>query len=391
VADHQTIWKARQNGRSSFVYGERVNANEVVDLLVESSKHSRHPAVRRNANRMLEEMAQGEWRVGAGVHKGGFGGNGQPPDMNRHLTIRTGRGGYHLRVDARGHLFEMTGRGMDRTPPWASPGANIQELVRRRQRQRGFVRAELAGGIAAVAFTLLLGKLREWVDKEVFEMQMRKMEPEIERRVQGLAGEILLIQADGRQAWANVTVIVSVIQSEMHLEAMVETTPPIPRLDDVTTSDRNVTRQGLSTERITKNWWPLYTQTTYTQSFTFSFPVSVSAAYHDVLWDMRWFVEVLRDRSLAPADWIRLTIRKHQLEQAIKHLWGGRTLPPWSPPPRGAAPPAPRAKPAPPMPAAPKPAAPKPAAPKPAAPKPAAPKPPPPKPSPTVNPDFPMV
>src|SRR3712207_4947932 len=108
MADAQTISRTRNNGVRAVVHGQGINVDQVVDLLVESSQPSRHPAVRWNANRLIEELARGEWRVTAGSHAGGFGGAGRPPDGTTHITVRARNGGYHLRQDARGHLFEIT-------------------------------------------------------------------------------------------------------------------------------------------------------------------------------------------------------------------------------------------------------------------------------------------
>jgi hypothetical protein len=130
MADHQTVFRARENGKRDVVHGQRINVNEVVDLLVESSQFTRHPAVRWNANRLLEELARGEWRLTAGPHAGGFGGQGRLPDGTTHITLRTGRGGYHLRQDARGHLFEITGPGMQPIQPSSAPGSPPGEMGR---------------------------------------------------------------------------------------------------------------------------------------------------------------------------------------------------------------------------------------------------------------------
>lgn len=109
MAHHQTIFRARRNGSSSGQFVDRVsfNVDQTIDLLEASSARGRHPKVRRPANALLECMAQEQWRVTAGPHVGGRG-----DDTTRHLTIRVGPPGrpqYHVRLDARGHAFEITG------------------------------------------------------------------------------------------------------------------------------------------------------------------------------------------------------------------------------------------------------------------------------------------
>jgi hypothetical protein len=106
--------------------------DQVIDLLVASSQPHRHPAVRWNANRLLEKMAKGEWWIAAGPHVGGDGKDKDSDDWTMHITIKTKRnGGYHLKQDARGHLFEITGPGMQPIQPWSAPGSPPGEKGRR--------------------------------------------------------------------------------------------------------------------------------------------------------------------------------------------------------------------------------------------------------------------
>jgi hypothetical protein len=130
MADAQTVFKARKNGVNAVIHGERMNVDEVMDLLVESSQPSRHPAVRVNANRLIEQLARGPWRLNAGPHAGGFGGTKHPPDRTNHITVQSCGGGYHLRQDARGHLFEITGPGMAPIQPSSAPGNAPGEMGR---------------------------------------------------------------------------------------------------------------------------------------------------------------------------------------------------------------------------------------------------------------------
>jgi hypothetical protein len=122
MADAGTVDRARKNGDRGGKYGDRANTEDVIDLLVASS-NSRH-ATRRNANLLLEEMAEKPWWIMAGRHKGGFGGSGRPPDKTYHYTVRTYRHTYHLRVDANNQIFEITGnsQNLDKTPKSQAPG-----------------------------------------------------------------------------------------------------------------------------------------------------------------------------------------------------------------------------------------------------------------------------
>ena len=131
MADHQTVHRARQNGQRAVVHGAPINVDQVIDLLVASAEPSRHPAVRTNANRLIGILAQGPWCVTAGPHPGGFGGGGRGPDGTTHITLRAGNRGYHLRQDARGHLFEITGPGLQDIQPSRAPGSPPGQLGRR--------------------------------------------------------------------------------------------------------------------------------------------------------------------------------------------------------------------------------------------------------------------
>ena len=85
MADAETVHKARKNGERAGKYGERINAEEVIDLLVASSDSKN--AERRNANLLLEEMAAKPRWIMAGRHKGGFGGKGRLPDKTYHCPV----------------------------------------------------------------------------------------------------------------------------------------------------------------------------------------------------------------------------------------------------------------------------------------------------------------
>lgn len=119
-----TIQAARRNGSvSPACFGKiRVNVNDVVSLLVDGAAQERHFAVRRNANALLVLMSKWMWQITAGPHAGGFGGSGRGADQTNHITVRLLGAGYHLRQDARGHLFQISGSGLPDYCPWAAPG-----------------------------------------------------------------------------------------------------------------------------------------------------------------------------------------------------------------------------------------------------------------------------
>lgn len=122
MAEHEAVHRARVNGRhSGHVPGATpINSDQVVDLLVAAAEPGRHFAVRRNANALLEDMARAPWRVSAGIHEGGRG-----DDWTRHVTVSFGPGrSFHLRLDRRNHLFQVSGPGLVDFAPWASPGSS---------------------------------------------------------------------------------------------------------------------------------------------------------------------------------------------------------------------------------------------------------------------------
>lgn len=126
MATHQDIHHARVNGSAGYQYhtGKTITVHQLVDLVIQSSKSNRHTCIRRASNFLLEKMANGKWKVKANAHKGGFGGKGKAPDNTSHITISVGGNSYHLRMDAKGHLFMITGPGIDNsTPPWIAPGS----------------------------------------------------------------------------------------------------------------------------------------------------------------------------------------------------------------------------------------------------------------------------
>jgi len=122
IASPQIIESARQRGERfpQFVpsLGRSIRSDKVVDLLAASTS----PAAQRGARQVLRAMAATPWRVVAAVHTNRH-------DMTRHITIEVGRTRYHLRLDARGSIFDITtvlGEEIQRVSgnrPWVRPGS----------------------------------------------------------------------------------------------------------------------------------------------------------------------------------------------------------------------------------------------------------------------------
>lgn len=124
----QVVHEARLNGTSAGQFairrGEKVvtaNAKEVVSLLEETAAPGRHIGARRDAKSLLEMMAEHKWRVSAGPHP-------SASDATHHITVEIEgiKQQFHLRLDAQGHLFQIThprGTGLNGIKPWASPGS----------------------------------------------------------------------------------------------------------------------------------------------------------------------------------------------------------------------------------------------------------------------------
>ncbi|OQX75759.1 MAG: hypothetical protein B6D61_09835 [Bacteroidetes bacterium 4484_249] len=68
-------------------------------------------------------MTENKWRVSAGPHQGGHG-DRKGNDKTMHITLtvyaKNERNSYHLRLDRKGHLFQITGKGMPETKPWTA-------------------------------------------------------------------------------------------------------------------------------------------------------------------------------------------------------------------------------------------------------------------------------
>jgi hypothetical protein len=125
IVDPGTVTMAKRNGRTARnlyvpLGGRPINVDQVVDLLAGRTSPRAQPGSRA----LLREMAMREWLVTATVHPGGFGGDPTP-----HITVRTYRRQYHLRLDGSGSVFDITFRdnaGPQRLAgnlPWVAPGS----------------------------------------------------------------------------------------------------------------------------------------------------------------------------------------------------------------------------------------------------------------------------
>jgi len=122
IVSPEIVEAAKRNGRRLNQYvpslGRRISTDEVVDLLAESTS----PAAQRGARALLRIMRDTRWHVVAAVHT-------SEADSTRHLTIEARKTRYHLRLDGRGCIFDITvmdGDNVERPAgnrPWVRPGS----------------------------------------------------------------------------------------------------------------------------------------------------------------------------------------------------------------------------------------------------------------------------
>lgn len=118
MAHHEDIHKAKNNGSciKKGWHGEWINANEVFLLVANASQSGRHASVRPKANFLIEEMAKGSWIVIAGPHT-------SESDSTNHITVEANKKRYHLRLDMRNNIFEITTPTIAKdVRPWHAPG-----------------------------------------------------------------------------------------------------------------------------------------------------------------------------------------------------------------------------------------------------------------------------
>ena len=120
MAAHQVIDAARKNGSGP-------GRDRWLDAIISCAEPARHFAVRRAANDLLHVLATAQWWISSGPKRGGLGGGGAAADMTMHVTLAVrGDRQYHLRLDARDHVFEISRGGDEPTArPWLAPGQPI--------------------------------------------------------------------------------------------------------------------------------------------------------------------------------------------------------------------------------------------------------------------------
>ena len=118
-----TVSAAKSKGMKelarSSLPGERfIQVDAVVDLLVGSTS----PAAQPGARILLQQMSTVPWRVIRGAHR-------SPDDPSLHVTIAIAATRYHLRLDGKSCVFDITHVVGDQTQrpsgnkPWVGPGA----------------------------------------------------------------------------------------------------------------------------------------------------------------------------------------------------------------------------------------------------------------------------
>jgi hypothetical protein len=108
MCDRKRILK---NCRSSSGWqGVDFNVNEerLFDMLDTARAHLRGENG-RSIKALLEEMEDDDWMITAGIHGGGIGGGGRQADPRDHITVRTSRRTYHVRLHSSGRsIIEVT-------------------------------------------------------------------------------------------------------------------------------------------------------------------------------------------------------------------------------------------------------------------------------------------
>jgi len=125
------VTQARRNGDAMMsrqyapAHAPRISADTVVTFLVDRSS----PGAQRTARMLLRQMATGpKWRVLAAIHK-------SPSDQTKHMTISVMGIAYHLRLDNRLCVFDITRVSGDEVVrpggiPWAPPGGDLFPVPR---------------------------------------------------------------------------------------------------------------------------------------------------------------------------------------------------------------------------------------------------------------------
>ena len=117
VADAKKLG-TRQLAHSALPGEPYTAIDAVVDLLAESTS----PAAQRGARILLSQMGTLPWEVIRGAHR-------SSDDPSLHITIAIAATRYHLRLDARSCVFDITHVVGNKThrlagpKPWVGPGA----------------------------------------------------------------------------------------------------------------------------------------------------------------------------------------------------------------------------------------------------------------------------
>jgi hypothetical protein len=85
-----------------------INEGRLYDLMAETT--NARGDLGRSAKEMIEKMANGTWRITAGIHAGGIGGGGRGADARMHITVQIDRDKtYHVRLhSSNGRVIEIT-------------------------------------------------------------------------------------------------------------------------------------------------------------------------------------------------------------------------------------------------------------------------------------------
>ena len=125
---------AERRGRwavDAYAKGGTSPSDVVERLLNAAGEGNNRYSVRMNAKKMIEQMSDKDWVISAGPHKT-TSTVGMVLDKTPHITLEIAGQphAYHLRLDAKGHIWEIRtidgGRPINpipRTPrPWKGPG-----------------------------------------------------------------------------------------------------------------------------------------------------------------------------------------------------------------------------------------------------------------------------
>jgi hypothetical protein len=113
------VQSAKQYGLDNLRGQFPIRASKVVDLLVNATS----PAAQRGARELLSRMSVGPWKAIRDIHQ-------SADDPTPHLTVEIRDTNYHLRLDARACIFDITGKTksgeiirLAGVPPHLRPGA----------------------------------------------------------------------------------------------------------------------------------------------------------------------------------------------------------------------------------------------------------------------------